>query len=116
MSGVPQGSVLGPMLILIFINDLGKCIKMSNYMLYADDTVVYSQGEVDINTLHTNHQNDLTRVQTWCMKNAILMNVKKTKSMVFGMRHHIKNLPPPNFFLMEMYWKWFLTINILVQL
>ena len=72
---------------------------MSNYMLYADDTVVYSRAEVDINALRTNHQNDLTCVQTWCTKNAILMNVKKTKSMVFGMHHHIKNLPPPNFLI-----------------
>ena len=56
----------------------------------------YTQG-INDDTLRTEHQSDLFRAQQWCQKNAILMNVKKTKSTVFGMRHGIKNLTPLNF-------------------
>ena len=88
--GVPQGSVLGPMLFLIFINDLNSSINHSGYKLYADDTVLYSKCTLESDvTLRTNMQTDLDKVCQWCTENAIMMNVKKTKSMSFGTRHRI---------------------------
>ena len=74
--GVPQGSVLGPLLFLIFINDMGNSIKNNNYKLYADNTVLYSRrsGDSDV-TQRVNIQSDLNNVQNWCKKNAIMMNV-----------------------------------------
>ena len=96
--GVPQGSVLGPMLFLIFINDIKSCINNSGYKLYADDTVLYSRctGEDD-NILRTNIQKDLTTVSSWCNENAIMMNVKKTKSMLFGTRYRLRETQMPEF-------------------
>ena len=93
--GVPQGSVLGPMLFLLFINDISASIKYSNYKLYADDTVLYSKctGEDD-NTLRVNLQSDLNNVSAWCKSNAIMMNVKKTKSMMFSTRHKLSHINP----------------------
>ena len=98
--GVPQGSVLGPMLFLLFINDLSFSIKSSGYKLYADDTVLYSKctHESD-DTLKENLQQDLNNVSHWCARNAILMNVKKTKSMMFGSRQKLKDLPQPDFYV-----------------
>ena len=95
--GVPEGSVLGPMLFLIFINDLGKNIESSNYKLYADDTVLYSKPNPNDVELRAHHQRDLDNTQKWCTQNAILMNVKKTKSMSFGTRQRLRDEAPPVF-------------------
>ena len=96
--GVPQGSVLGPMLFLIFINDLSSVIKYSGHKLYAGDTVLYSKcTQVNDVTLQANMQSDLDSISSWCTNDAILMNVKKTKSMVFGTRYRLKQIPQPVF-------------------
>ena len=88
--GVPQGSVLGPTLFLIFINDLSKCLKWSKHKLYADDVVIYtSNTEMDeqVSLVHINE--DVENLRVWCIENAITMNVKKTKYMSFGTRQRL---------------------------
>ena len=98
--GVPQGSVLGPMLFLIFINDIKTAIKYSGYKLYADDTVLYSNDTGQTSAeLHNCIQQDLNNVQSWCIRNAIMMNVKKTKSMVFGTRQKVAEDNNVHFFV-----------------
>ena len=78
--GVPQGSMLGPTLFLLFMNNLISVVKNCNYKLYADDTVLYSKptGDEDV-ILRVKIQSDLNSISTWCKLNAIMMNVKKKK-------------------------------------
>ena len=88
------------MLFLLFINDLKSSINHSGYKLYADDTVLYSNSLLDDDyTLRTNLQSDLISVYHWCSQNAIMMNVKKTKSMVFGTRYRLKEIAQPLFYV-----------------
>ena len=81
--GVPQGSILGPLMFLIYINDLTTCIKHSQCRLFADDTVLYvscgSSSEAKVNL-----QADLDNLSQWCQKNQLTINTIKTKGMSFG--------------------------------
>ena len=88
--GVPQGSILGPLLFIIYMNDLQNICKKSNYLLYADDTVIFNTKEIDQAT--TEKQTDLNNFKIWCDRNQLTMNVKKTKYVIFGMRSQTKNI------------------------
>ena len=80
--GVPQGSILDPLLFNLYINDLPSIIQ-SDMILYADDSVVFASA----NTLHEacqQVQTDLTGVGTWCKYHKLSINANKTKAMHFG--------------------------------
>ena len=79
-SGVPQGSILGPLLFLIFINDLPLVLSKNGLAidLYADDTTIYDI-QSDLETLRSNLQESLLILQRWCRENGMLLNTEKTK-------------------------------------
>lgn len=79
-SGVPQGSNLGPMLFLLFIDDLCKAIS-SEKLLYADDLKIFRviHNTEDCISL----QNDVTRVEDWCIVNKLEMNISKCKILTY---------------------------------
>ena len=81
--GVPQGSVLGPLLFLIFINDLPNCVKQSKVVLYADDTALFFANK-DVMTIERVLQEELNSLNNWFHENGLIVNCSKTKVMVFG--------------------------------
>ena len=91
LTGVPQGSLLGPLLFLIFVNDLPLSLKHTDSILYADDTVIYTKGKTAIE-MAEKIKSDLVNLDTWCKQNNMLMNPTKTKLMLFGTHQVIKKL------------------------
>ena len=81
--GVPQGSVLGPLLFLIFVNDLPYCINHCEISLYADDTVIYfsSNNACD---LENKLNSDLKHLCRWFNDNLLTLNVSKCKFVIYG--------------------------------
>ena len=78
-SGVPQGSHIGPMLFLLFINDVTTCFKYSKVLMYADDLKFYNVVDASSNGL----QSDLDNFVSWSSCNLLNINVSKCKSISF---------------------------------
>ena len=81
--GVPQGSILGPLLFTIYINDLFKSINHSNHVLYADDTTLFLSGPNLVRLSKTINQ-DLENISDWYKANKLSLNVDKTNFIIFS--------------------------------
>ena len=91
-SGVPQGSILGPLLFLIYINDMSQAVKC-NFFLYADDTCLACQHK-DINEIEKQLNKDFLSICDWFVDNKLSIHFgdDKTKSILFASKFKIKKV------------------------
>ena len=82
-NGVPQGSILGPVLFTLYINDLPSCINFYNVIMHADDTVTFFSS-AQLMEVELKLNMELTSLSEWLCGNKLLLNLKKTEFMVFG--------------------------------
>ena len=89
--GVPQGSCLGPLLFLIYINDLPQTVQGSSVTMYADDTSLCHQSH-DLTQLNEAINSDLTKLDTWLQGNKLSLKVAKTHSMLISTKQKHNSL------------------------
>lgn len=88
--GVRQGSILGPLLILLCINDLPECLRSTPPCLYADGTQIFSSS-YDANELVTKLNSDLAHVRNWLIESKLHTHPSKSKLMFIGSSYNLNN-------------------------
>ena len=89
-SGVPQGSHLGPLLFILYVNDISIILNKIRVLIYADDIKLFLEIKKpeDISIFH----NEIQIFHTWCKKGLLELNIKKCNSIVFCRKRHTPNI------------------------
>ena len=91
-SGVPQGSVLGPLLFLIYVNDICNSFNQLKFYLFADDTnLLYA--DKNLRSLEATVNNELSKVYAWLIANKLSLNIKKSNFVIFRPKQKKTTLP-----------------------
>ena len=80
--GVPQGSILGPLLFSIYVNDLNNCLTLGKCIMYADDTKIFLKSNC-YETLYEAANKELVNIDKWLLANRLFLNTDKTHYVIF---------------------------------
>ena len=89
--GVPQGTILGPLLFLIYINDFPNCLSFCQPRMHADDTHI-TYASADLHLMHSSLHRDLSNIHKWLLCNKLTLNSTKTEFMLIGSRQKLSTL------------------------
>ena len=96
--GVPQGSVLGPLLFIVYINDICNRLGGCKFYLYADDLVVYASAN-RIDLIQARLQSAINEISAWCNEKRLTINTDKTKVTWFGSTSKLSRVQNLEFYL-----------------
>ena len=91
LCGVLQSSNLGPLLFLMYINDLPNCLRKSTASMFADDTNLTTSGS-SIADVQSNLNEDSEHIHEWLLTNKLALNKEKTEYMIVGSRQRLNNI------------------------
>ena len=90
-SGIGQGTILGPLIFIFYINDVVNSIGDLKINMYADDCLIYCIGN-NWNLMRPKIENGLELFQEWCIRNRMKLNVSKSKSLLIGSHHKLNGI------------------------
>ena len=93
--GAPQGSVLGPLIYSILANDMPRCLKFTNSVMFADDTTIFVTGK-NLKFLYRKMNSDLSNLAHWFKNNSLSLNIDNQIT-------YCSKLKTKNLILMELY-------------
>ena len=91
--GVPQGSTLGPVLFLIYVNDIVQHVNNGSSNLFADDSIFYTSGDT-IKEVTDTLQCALNEVAYWYKRNRLSVNASKSNTMVINGKRNVQDNCP----------------------
>ena len=89
--GVPQGSILGPLLFLLYVNDMASAVRCK-LLLYADDSALIASGK-KVADIESTLSSELEYVSNWLIDNKLSLHLGKTQSILFGTKRRLSTGP-----------------------
>jgi len=90
---VPQGSVLGPLLFVLYLSDFGDTLRYCKYNFYADDLLIYAHADpADLVGAIQRVNEDIRYVVEWAASNKLTLNSGKTSAMILGTARYVKSI------------------------